>query len=211
MALFRSISFAERRMIVKKGAREMGVGDSIPRGGDDLVVSLGQDDEAFWRDIADRGVDALEALEPGGPNFWTVVQALAPWAAFLAAAVVAVVALLNLAHQRKVLASSNANESRSEWWRRTQWALEASTSRDPSMKKFGKEVLEQLVDSPLTSDSDKILLDAVWKGGNTGLVESKIQLLLQDANRFGFLGGGDPASEETVDQKSTERDNGDQE
>lgn len=71
----------------------MGIGDSIPRGGDDLVVSLGQDDEAFWRDIADRGVVALEALEPGGPNFWTVVQALAPWAAFLAAAVVAVVAL----------------------------------------------------------------------------------------------------------------------
>lgn len=189
----------------------MGIDDSIPGGGDYTVVSLSQDDEAFWRDIADRSVDALEALEPGGPNFWTIVQALAPWAAFLAAAVVAVVALLNLAHQRKVLASSNANESRSEWWRRTQWALEASTSRDPSMKKFGKEVLEQLVDSTLTSDSDKLLLDAVWKGGNTGLVESEVQLLLQDANRFGFLGDRDPTPEENVDQKSTERDNRDQE
>ncbi|GAB3284483.1 hypothetical protein GCM10027449_28550 [Sinomonas notoginsengisoli] len=90
------------------------------------------------------------------PQWWEVVSALAPLGT-LAAAVVAAVIGLGTLRQRSYA------DRRAEFWRRTEWALEASVSPDPQLAAMGTMVLASLAKSDLiASDEELELLDAVW-------------------------------------------------
>ncbi|WP_433874177.1 hypothetical protein [Sinomonas atrocyanea] len=91
-----------------------------------------------------------------GPAWWEIVSALAP-VGTLAAAVVAAIVGLNTIRQRSY------SDRRAEFWRRAEWALEASVSPDPQMQAMGTMVLASLAKSDLiASDEELQLLDAVW-------------------------------------------------
>jgi hypothetical protein len=90
------------------------------------------------------------------PQWWEIVAALAP-VGTLAAALVAAVVGLGTIRQRSY------SDRRAEFWRRTEWALEASTSQDPQLAAMGTMVLASLAKSDLiASDEELQLLDAVW-------------------------------------------------
>jgi hypothetical protein len=100
---------------------------------------------------------AVEAADASAaPAWWQVVAALAP-VGTLAAALVAAFVGLGTIRQRSY------SDRRAEFWRRTEWALEASASPDPQLAAMGTMVLASLAKSDLiASDEELQLLDAVW-------------------------------------------------
>jgi hypothetical protein len=125
------------------------------------------------QDLANRLIAAIEHLAPGGPAWWTIVGSLAPLAALLAAWLV-----YNSA--RKTLKQREKADDRAEWWRRTQWALEATISEDDTMSGYGTGMLKLLADSELASADDRALLDNVWKDSDAA-TEQDAEELIQDA------------------------------
>ena len=145
------------------------------------------------QDIADRIINALEHLAPAAPSGWSIVASLAPVAVFTAALVAAWVGWRNLKHQQRALTESvksNARslsqkskaDARSEWWKRTQWALEAAASKDPRIYAYGAGMLDLLAQSELAGPKDKELLDAVWEGTDTEMQDEDIEQLIKDAS-----------------------------
>lgn len=94
-----------------------------------------------------------------GASWWE------PWAA-LAPFVVAVVALLALWQRSradgKALAQRHTADDRSEWWKRTQWALDSAFSNDTARSKAGIGALRILAESDLATAEELAVLDAVW-------------------------------------------------
>ncbi len=85
------------------------------------------------------------------PEWWQVVGALSPLAVLAAAIVAAVVGLLSLRQKARA-------DNRSEWWRRAQWALDASLSRSRSEAEMGQKAIEILGQSELASREELALL-----------------------------------------------------
>lgn len=146
-------------------------------------------DDKQIQDIADRVIEALQHLAPSEPSGWALFP---PFAALIAAGVVAVVGWHNLKQQQLALATQVSThestltqkreaDARSEWWRRTQWALEAAASDDPRMYGYGAGMLDLLAKSELAGPHDKALLDAVWLDTSTEMQDKGIQQLIEDA------------------------------
>lgn len=102
------------------------------------------------------------------PQWWEIVGALAPVAVLLAAILAAVTAYATLrqraAADRSALDQKRRADDRAEWWRRTQWAIDAATSVDPIRQEAGVEALLQLSYSELATEEDRLILDAIWAG-----------------------------------------------
>lgn len=143
------------------------------------------------QEIADKVIAALENLAPADPGFQ--IANLGPVAVFIAAGVAAVVGWRNLLHQQTALKESNQKaddalsqkreaDARSEWWRRTQWALEATVVEDERMNSYGVGMLQILIKSDMAGPGDKEMLDAVWRDSDVGTDEDIDQLIeeLQD-------------------------------
>lgn len=118
---------------------------------------------------------ALQTPEPvvveiaaSDPRWWEVVGALAPFAVLLAAALATVSAFATLRQRatadRAALEQRRRADDRAEWWRRTQWAIDAATSLDPIRQEAGVEALLQLSYSELATEEDRLILDAIWVG-----------------------------------------------
>lgn len=106
-----------------------------------------------WAAAEVIGADTAAA---SAPHWWEIVAALAP-VGTLAAALVAAIVGLSTIRQRSY------SDRRAEFWRRTEWALEASVSSDPQLAAMGTMVLASLAKSDLiASDEELELLDAVW-------------------------------------------------
>lgn len=162
--------------------------------------------------IADRVILALQNLAPGDPGFWANLPSFTPFAALIAASVAAWVGWRNLKQQQKALRVSVASDARnlrqkreadarSEWWRRTQWALEASLSENQTLYDYGIGMLTLLVESNLASDQDKAMLDTVWQGTDTEMDDGSIAQLVSDLSALenvpeedGGLSEGEKAS-----------------
>ena len=162
-------------------------------------------DDKQLQDIADRVIAALENLAPAGPGWWTVVGAFTPVAALLAAAVAAVVGYRNLRQQQsalalqwreheQTLAQNTTSDARSEWWRRTQWALQAAASDNAAMYAFGTGMLDLLARSELADAHDKELLDAVWQASSTRMSDAGIEHLIRAARDQADLSEAEAAS-----------------
>ncbi|WP_049830951.1 hypothetical protein [Arthrobacter sp. RIT-PI-e] len=108
------------------------------------------------------------ATQPPAPVVVDIVSDAAwwdPWVSF-APFVVAFVALLALWQRSladgRALAQRHAADDRSEWWRRTQWALDAAFSDDVARRKAGIGALRILAESNLATAEELAVLDAVW-------------------------------------------------
>jgi hypothetical protein len=166
------------------------------------------------QDIADQVIAALHQLAPlpaSEPTGLMLIPVFAPIAALVAAAAVTIVGLLNLKHQQKALKTSVRSDAknlaqrrtadatnleqkrladaRSEWWRRTQWALEATADGNPdsAMYEYGTTMLDVLAKSDLAGPEEKAMLDAVWQGSATEMEEEGIDALVEDAAELGDL------------------------
>lgn len=151
-------------------------------------------DEQEVQEIAGMGVAALERLGASDTQWWAPWEASVPYAALL----VVVLALLVWGQTRirkhrcdtprtqveradfgrKLGMRVGAN---SEWWQRTQWALEATVAKDVKMSEYGVRLLIVLATSEVASSREKLLLDAVWMNSVTELQDEHIFLLVQDA------------------------------
>ena len=84
-------------------------------------------------------------------EWWQILGALSPLAVLVAAIVAAIVGLLSLRQKARA-------DDRSEWWRRAQWALDASLSRSRSEAEMGQKAIEILGHSELASREELALL-----------------------------------------------------
>ncbi|MGO4856935.1 hypothetical protein [Arthrobacter sp. 2MCAF14] len=84
-------------------------------------------------------------------EWWQILGALSPLAVLVAAIVAAIVGLLSLRQKARA-------DNRSEWWRRAQWALDASLSRSRSEAEMGQKAIEILGQSELASREELALL-----------------------------------------------------
>ncbi|MGP5608415.1 hypothetical protein [Arthrobacter rhombi] len=146
------------------------------------------------QDIADRVIEALNNMAPTEPSAWAELAAITPLVALTAAFVAAVIGYRNLKQQRAALeaqiSSHESNltqkseaDSRSEWWRRTQWALEAAASENTAMYGYGAGMLDLLARSELAGPHDKELLYTVFKATSTEMEDEGIEQLIEGARR----------------------------
>jgi hypothetical protein len=90
-------------------------------------------------------------------QWWDIVGSLGPVATLLAASVAALLAWRTLAQRRQA-------DQRSQWWARTQWALDAAMSEDPARREVGLGVLELLASSDLAGDEEVEIISIAWAG-----------------------------------------------
>lgn len=95
-------------------------------------------------------------VHTGPAEWWQIAAALGPLAVLLAASIAAFVAWKSL--KQKSLA-----DDRSEWWQRTQWALDAVYSGDRKFGTAGLKVLQVLGESELAGDGELAVLEAAWE------------------------------------------------
>lgn len=106
----------------------------------------------------------IDQLAPA--QWWEIVAALGPLAILLAAVAAAVVGLLTLRQKAQAdafaLAQKSDADSRSEWWRRTQWAMDRALDADDEVKALGLAALSVLSQSELAREEELRLLDVAW-------------------------------------------------
>ena len=61
------------------------------------------------------------------------------------------------------LAQKREADNRSEWWNRTQWALDSSLSADPRRAELGLGVLAVLAESGLASPEELEIITVAWE------------------------------------------------
>ncbi|WP_427007599.1 hypothetical protein [Pseudarthrobacter sp. H2] len=79
---------------------------------------------------------------------WQVWAAFAP---LIAAVIAAAIAFAALWQRRRA-------DNRAEWWRRAQWALDASISDQPTRAELGQQAINILGKSKLATPEDGVLL-----------------------------------------------------
>lgn len=106
-------------------------------------------------------------VRTGPAEWWQVLAALGPLAVLLAAVIGAAVSLRTLkqraAADTDALAQQREADNRSEWWSRTQWALDSSLSADPRRAELGLGVLAVLADSGLASPEELEIITVAWQ------------------------------------------------
>lgn len=92
---------------------------------------------------------------------------MGPLAILLAAVAGAVVGLLTLRQKAQAdafaLAQKSEADSRSEWWRRTQWAMDRALDAEDDVKALGLAALSVLSESELAREEELRLLDVAWR------------------------------------------------
>lgn len=132
-------------------------------------------DEQQIQEIADRVVQALNGLAPQGrPGWLDVLAVFGPYAALAAAFVAYRIGKGNLESQQKALGvqvENNTNtlnqkreaDARAEWWKRTQWGLEAAMTGNADMRPVGLKMLAHLAQSPTANEEDLRMLTTAWQ------------------------------------------------
>jgi hypothetical protein len=106
----------------------------------------------------------------GPAEWWQVLGALGPLAILLTGLVAALISYLVLRQRTNAdaleLIQKTRADSRAEWWRRTQWALDRALEPDEDVKALGLGALAVLAQSELASAEELELLDIAWKAVN---------------------------------------------
>lgn len=89
-------------------------------------------------------------------EWWQVVGALSPFAVLVAAVIAAFVGFNQIQQKREA-------DNRAEWWKRTQWALDAVYSGDDRRGTVGLKVLTVLAGSKLAGQGELDVLEAAWE------------------------------------------------
>ncbi|WP_417234328.1 hypothetical protein [Arthrobacter sp.] len=93
---------------------------------------------------------------PLSVHWWEIAAGLSPIAVLVAALLATYVAIKTL-KQRRV------SDDRSEWWRRTQWALDKAVAGDGYEKLLGLDTLNVLSTSELAREEEWLLIDTAWE------------------------------------------------
>lgn len=106
-------------------------------------------------------------VDTGPAEWWQILAALGPLAVLLGALLAAFIGW-NTLRQRtnadeRALAQKREADSRAEWWRRAQWALEASVNDKPEKQDIGLAVLENLSTSSLAGPEEAQIIAEAWK------------------------------------------------
>ncbi|THJ65754.1 hypothetical protein E8P82_10705 [Arthrobacter echini] len=75
----------------------------------------------------------------------------------------------------------------SEWWTRTQWALEATLSGNEKLNVYGLRMLRALAKSEAADSKEKEVLDAVWQASSTRMQGDAIIQILDEAIKLKIL------------------------
>ncbi|WP_133162916.1 hypothetical protein [Arthrobacter glacialis] len=90
---------------------------------------------------------------PSDPvQWWDLFASIGPMAIILGALVAGLVGWRTI-RQRTVA------DARSEWWKRTQWAIEMAREKDPDARTLGFSILTLLAKSKLAAREELLLLD----------------------------------------------------
>lgn len=95
-------------------------------------------------------------LHSGPADWWQILAALGPLAVLIGAGIAAYVGW-------RTLKQKAAADDRAEWWRRTQWALDAVYSGDARRGTVGLKVLKVLAESDLAGPGELAVLEAAWE------------------------------------------------
>jgi hypothetical protein len=117
--------------------------------------------------------------DTGAAEWWQVLAALGPLAVLLGAILAALIGWNTLRQRttadalaQKREADTNAlkqktdADSRAEWWKRTQWALDQALAKDKNTKALGLATLAVLTRSELARTEELELLDIAWQAVN---------------------------------------------
>ena len=136
------------------------------------------------------------------PVWWTTVSALAPISVLTAAVVVLWIGARALKRQQKAVSDDgrrqamrvgreHESDAMAEWWRRAQWAMEASASPNDRMYSYGTGILGVLAANTQAGREEKELFDAVWRGSFTKMQAEEIEKLIE-----AYLAAGQHAENE---------------
>ncbi len=89
-------------------------------------------------------------------QWWEILAGLSPVAVLLAAVLAFTIGLMTLRQRTRA-------DMRAEWWKRAEWALDASMSAQPVRSETGLNVLGVLADSELALDEEIEILAVAWK------------------------------------------------
>ncbi|WP_394251303.1 hypothetical protein [Arthrobacter pityocampae] len=129
---------------------------------------------------------------------WMLWVAVVVCVVLLAVVVVVALGLASRLHQKEpVTAPTKGARPRrkqkrgaaanSEWWTRTQWALEATLSENEMMNGYGLKMLRELAKSETAAPEEKELLDAVWQESCTRMGDDAIDQLIEAAKELKIL------------------------
>lgn len=90
------------------------------------------------------------------PEWWQIIAGLSPVAVLIGAIVAGVIGYRQLKQKREA-------DNRAEWWKRTQWALDAVYSGDKKRGTVGLKVLTVLAESDLAGKGELDVLEAAWE------------------------------------------------
>lgn len=124
---------------------------------------------------------------------WQVWAAFAPLIAAIIAAFIAGAALWQ----------KHRSDNRAEWWRRAQWALDASMSNEPRRAEMGQQAINLLGGSKLATAEDGVLL----KIGTEDPLEAANSARLAEAGDAAAISDHVDARLARVDDPETRRDN----
>ncbi len=92
-------------------------------------------------------------MHTGPAEWWQILAALGPLAVLLGALVAGVIGWRTLKQKAEA-------DNRAEWWKRTQWALDAIYSGDTKRGTIGLKVLKVLGESELAGEGELAVLEA---------------------------------------------------
>lgn len=110
----------------------------------------------------------LDVVVHTGPaDWWVILAGLGPLAVLVAALLAFYINWRTLKQRRtadsEALEQKSEADSRSEWWRRAQWALDRALDDDKETKALGLATLDVLARSDLARKEELELFDIAWK------------------------------------------------
>lgn len=101
------------------------------------------------RSYLDRVAEALEGMAPVAPG--------TNWPVLIAAFVAFAIGIGTIWQKSRA-------DARAEWWRRTQWGLEAFAAEEqPKINAYGTEMLRSQLGSRLAGKAERKFLEAAWQ------------------------------------------------
>lgn len=106
-------------------------------------------------------------VHSGPADWWVILAGLGPLAVLIAALLAFYINWRTLkqrtAADKTALEQKTEADSRAEWWRRTQWALDRALDPDEGTKALGLATLEVLARSELARTEELELFDIAWQ------------------------------------------------